>query len=157
MYYLDACDSESCKDVGQTQDPGYCDPGLELPHAVCTPYLGYTLTSRACVFIQLAPTRTSITIAAMDVSELVAPLLGALQASISVLLTIAYGVIAAQFDLLNGDAAKQVSRIAVRLFLPALLITSVGSQIHQDTAVRYVPVLSKSRFISWSIAHLRFG
>ncbi len=69
--------------------------------------------------------------------------LGALQASLSVLLTIGYGVIAAQFDLLKGPATKQISRLCVRLFLPALLITNVGSQLHADTGIRYVPILSR--------------
>lgn len=92
-----------------------------------------------CLNLLWYPTATM----GVDVSEILTPLLGALQASISVLLTISYGVIAAQFDLLNGDSAKQVSRLCVRMFLPALLITNVGSQLHYDTAVRYVPILSK--------------
>lgn len=69
--------------------------------------------------------------------------LGALQASLAVLLTIVYGVIAAQFDLLDGPAAKKISKICVRMFLPALLITEVGSELHLDTATRYIPILSK--------------
>lgn len=68
--------------------------------------------------------------------------LGALQASISVLLTISFGVVAAQFDLLKGSSTKQISKLCVRMFLPALLITNVGSQLHLDTALRYVPILS---------------
>lgn len=69
--------------------------------------------------------------------------LGALQASLAVLLTISYGVIAGQFDLLNGDSSKQISRLSIRIFLPALLITNVGSQLHSETAIRYVPILSR--------------
>ena len=75
-------------------------------------------------------------------SSLTASFLGALQASLSVLLTIGYGVIAAQFDLLKGPSAKEISKICVRMFLPALLITNVGSQLHLETATRYVPILS---------------
>ena len=74
--------------------------------------------------------------------EILTPFLGALQASIAVLLTISYGIIAAQFELLSGNGAKEVSRTCVRLFLPALLITNVGSQLHPDTAMRYLPILS---------------
>jgi hypothetical protein len=33
--------------------------------------------------------------------------------------------------------------MCVRLFLPALLITNVGKELHADTAIRYVPVLSR--------------
>lgn len=69
--------------------------------------------------------------------------LGALQASLAVLLTIGYGAIAARFNLLKESSAKDISKVCVRLFLPALLITNVGSELHADTAHRYAPVLSK--------------
>lgn len=69
--------------------------------------------------------------------------LGALQASISVLLTIFYGAIAAQFDLLSEGTAKDVSKACVRMFLPALLFTNLGSQLHLDTGLRYLPILSQ--------------
>lgn len=69
--------------------------------------------------------------------------LGALQASVSVLLTIAYGVIASQFNLVNDATSKDISELCVRIFLPALLITNVGSQLHAETAIRYVPLLSQ--------------
>ncbi|CAI6334781.1 unnamed protein product [Periconia digitata] len=80
-------------------------------------------------------------------SNLVVPLVGAIQASIAVLLTIVFGVVAAQCNLLSVKAAKEVSRICVRMFLPALLIHKIGTNMHQDTAVRYVPV------IIWSITY----
>lgn len=75
-------------------------------------------------------------------------ILGALQASLSVLLTIFYGVIAAQFHLLNSASAKDISKICVRMFLPALLITNVGSELHYDTGIRYVPILSTLKLAS---------
>ena len=81
-------------------------------------------------------------------NELLTSFLGAIQASLSVLLVISYGVIAAQFDILKGDSTKQISTLCVRMFLPALLITNVGSQLHADTGIRYVPILSKSRYAS---------
>lgn len=65
--------------------------------------------------------------------ELLIPFLGALQASIAVLLTIFAGVIASQFQLIGVDSSKEISKVAVRLFLPALLIVNVGSQLHSDT------------------------
>lgn len=79
----------------------------------------------------------------VDASELLVPFAGAIQASFSVLLTIAFGVVAAQCNLLSTNAAKEVSKLCVRMFLPALLIYKIGSNLHQDTGVRYVPVLSK--------------
>lgn len=78
------------------------------------------------------------------ISELIVPFTGALQAALSVLLTIALGVVAAQCNLLSPNAAKEVSRLCVRMFLPALLIYKIGDNLHQDTGLRYVPILSKS-------------
>ncbi|KAF2015281.1 hypothetical protein BU24DRAFT_441096 [Aaosphaeria arxii CBS 175.79] len=74
-------------------------------------------------------------------SDLAIPFVGALQASVSVLLTIFYGVLAAQFKLLSSNGAKEVSNTCVRMFLPALLIFKVGSELQQGTAIRYVPIL----------------
>ena len=65
--------------------------------------------------------------------ELLIPFLGALQASIAVLLTIFVGVIASQFQLIGVDSSKEISKVAVRLFLPALLIVNVGGQLRSDT------------------------
>lgn len=66
-------------------------------------------------------------------SDILVPFLGALQASIAVLLTISAGVVASQFQLVSEGASKEISKVAVRLFLPALLIVNVGSQLHADT------------------------
>ncbi|KAL1605219.1 hypothetical protein SLS60_004763 [Paraconiothyrium brasiliense] len=79
--------------------------------------------------------------------ELVVPLVGALQASISVLITIFFGVLTAQFNLLSTGAAKEVSRACVRMFLPALLIYKLGTNLDTDTGVHYVPILI------WSISY----
>ncbi|KAI1630360.1 auxin efflux carrier [Exophiala viscosa] len=72
--------------------------------------------------------------------------LGALQASISILLVIFYGVLANQYKLLDGAASKKISKVCVHMFLPALLITKVGSELHADTGTRYVPILIWSLF-----------
>jgi len=69
--------------------------------------------------------------------------LGALQASLSVLLTISYGAIASRYNLLKESSSRDISKTCVRLFLPALLITNVGKELHADTVHRYVPVLGK--------------
>lgn len=65
--------------------------------------------------------------------DFVIPFTGALQASLAVLLTIFYGVIAAQFDLLSEKSAKDISKACVRLFLPALLIVNVGQQLSLES------------------------
>ncbi|GAB7361786.1 hypothetical protein MBLNU230_g1830t1 [Neophaeotheca triangularis] len=87
----------------------------------------------------------------MSASEIITPLLGALQASLSVLLTIYVGVLIAQFQLLDSDAAKKVSRTSVRVFLPFLLITKVGNQLDLETGSRYIPI------IVWALTYNLFS
>ena len=67
--------------------------------------------------------------------------LGALQASLSVLLTIFVGVIASQFSILNQRTTKELSNLCVRIFLPCLLINNLGSNLHPATGIRYLPIL----------------
>ncbi|TVY89907.1 putative transporter [Lachnellula willkommii] len=75
--------------------------------------------------------------------------LAAVQASLSVLLVISYGAIAARLSLVDSTNAKSISKICVKLFLPALLLTKIGSELHSGSAQRYVVILV------WAlIAHL---
>lgn len=64
--------------------------------------------------------------------DILVPFLAALQASVAVLLTICVGVVGVQFNLISEPASKEVSKLCTKLFLPALLITNVGSQLHVD-------------------------
>ncbi|EFQ27464.1 membrane transporter [Colletotrichum graminicola] len=73
--------------------------------------------------------------------SILVPFLGAIQASLSVLLTISAGVIAAQLGLLDDASSKKISTFCVRMALPALLITNVGSQLDLETGIRYVPIV----------------
>ena len=73
---------------------------------------------------------------AQDTDSIIVPLLGALQASIAVLLTIFVGVLGAQFQLLSEPSSKEISKMCVNLFLPALLITNIGSQLHLENVSR---------------------
>ncbi|KEF61065.1 uncharacterized protein A1O9_02630 [Exophiala aquamarina CBS 119918] len=89
--------------------------------------------------------------------------LAAVQASLSVLLVISYGGIAAHLNLLNPDNTKAISKICVRMFLPALLIVQIGSELHAGAAKRYLIIFIWAllcHFISFLIgtfAHLVFG
>ncbi len=67
--------------------------------------------------------------------------LAAIQASLSVLLVIFYGGIAAHYKLLDSQSAKHISKICVKMFLPALLLVQIGSELHGGSAHRYVLVL----------------
>ena len=89
--------------------------------------------------------------------------LAAIQASLSVLLVIFYGAVAARFKLLDASSSKSISKICVKIFLPALLLTKIGSELHAGSADRYGIILLWAlicHFVSFLIgiaAHLLFG
>lgn len=74
-------------------------------------------------------------------NDLTVSFLGALQASLSVLLTIGVGVIASQFNILSQGTTKELSTLCVRIFLPCLLISNLGSNLTVESGVRYAPIL----------------
>lgn len=81
-------------------------------------------------------------------NSLTVSFLGALQASLSVLLTIGVGVLASQFNILNQGTTKELSTLCVRIFLPCLLITNLGSNLTAESGVRYASILVIARFNS---------
>ena len=94
---------------------------------------------------------------------LVDSFLSAIQASLSVLLVIFYGAIAAWLGLLTHANTKAISKICVRMFLPALLITKIGSELHAGSASRYLVIFLWAvvchaiSFLIGITAHLGFG
>ena len=56
---------------------------------------------------------------------------------------------------LKGDSIKQISTLCVRMLLPVLLVIKVGSQLHADTGIRYVSILSK--LLSSNKKHKEYG
>ena len=96
-------------------------------------------------------------------SGLLNSFLAAIQASLSVLLVILYGAIAAHFKLLESPVASKISKLCVKMFLPALLFVQIGSELHIESAHRYVIVLVWAfacHFVSFVIgmlAHFGFG
>lgn len=99
----------------------------------------------------------------MAPAGLVPSFLAAIQASLSVLLVIFYGILAARFKLLDSSSGKAISKVSVKMFLPALLLTKIGSELHLGSADRYVTILIWAfvcHLISFLIgiaAHLLFG
>lgn len=81
-------------------------------------------------------------------SALITSFLGGLQASVSVLLTLSYGLIAARLGMVHETTAHDISSLCRNLFLPALLITDIGSQLNVDKALDYYAPI----FI-WSITY----
>jgi predicted permease len=79
----------------------------------------------------------------MSSSSIVQPLLGGIQATVSVILTISFGVAFSQFGLLDADAASKISKTSVKVLLPCLLINNLGSQLKPETAYEYVPIISR--------------
>ncbi|EED17816.1 Auxin Efflux Carrier superfamily [Talaromyces stipitatus ATCC 10500] len=86
---------------------------------------------------------------------LVQPFLGALQACTSVLLTLLYGVITRQANLINDDTINQMSAICVKIFLPALILVKLGSELSLEIASHYIPVFVWS--ILYTIVSIGFG
>ncbi|GAD92014.1 Auxin Efflux Carrier superfamily [Paecilomyces variotii No. 5] len=78
---------------------------------------------------------------------IVEPFLGALQACVSVLLTLFWGLAARKMKLLKEQSINDLSGLGVKVFLPALLVVNLGSQLHLDTGLDYIPVLV------WSIVY----
>ncbi|KAG8672533.1 hypothetical protein FPOAC2_05928 [Fusarium poae] len=74
-------------------------------------------------------------------SSIKSTFVGAIQASASVLLTIFYGVIAGQTKLLSVETGRQISKICIKMFLPALLIVNLGTQIEASNASLYLTIL----------------
>ncbi|KAK0112629.1 hypothetical protein ONS95_014370 [Cadophora gregata] len=74
-------------------------------------------------------------------ASLLPTLLAALQASLSVLLVLLFGSLSAHLSLLSSQTGKALSKLCVKIFLPALLLTKIGSELHSGSAHRYVLIL----------------
>ncbi|KAJ5941656.1 hypothetical protein N7516_001824 [Penicillium verrucosum] len=83
----------------------------------------------------------------MPSEGLVTPFLGALQACVSVLLTMCYGFAARRLNLIHETTINDMLGLGVKLLLPALLIVHLGEQLHLGTAMNYIPV------IIWSVLY----
>jgi predicted permease len=96
-------------------------------------------------------------------SGLVPSFLAAIQASLSVLLVIGYGGLAARLGLLDSKNGKIISKICVKMFLPALLLVKIGSELHPGSAHRYLIILLWAfichiiSFVIGILAHSLFG
>lgn len=77
-------------------------------------------------------------------SSLKTSFLGALQAVLSVLLTLSYGVGAARYGLIHDRSVADISKLCVNIFLPALLLTNVGEHLSVDSLGNYIPVFRTS-------------
>ncbi|KAL1839882.1 hypothetical protein VTJ49DRAFT_1017 [Mycothermus thermophilus] len=70
----------------------------------------------------------------------------AIQASLCVLLVMFYGGLAAHLKLIDRANTRPISKLCVRIFLPALLISKVGAELQPSKAYRYLIILI------WAIA-----
>ena len=144
--------------------------GLEVSNLLKPPILnlGLPIQVHETYFrkhLSWLPTRLSqnLEFPIMAPTGLGSSLLAAVQASLSVLLVIFYGMIAARFKLLDGASGKSISKVCVKMFLPALLITKIGSELHAGSASRYLTIFIWAiicHIISYLIGmagHLLFG
>ncbi|KAL4904432.1 hypothetical protein BDW74DRAFT_30798 [Aspergillus multicolor] len=83
----------------------------------------------------------------MAQGSLLTSFLGALQACVSVLLTLAYGAAARKFGLIQRASIHDVSSLGVKVLLPALILVHLGEQLRLSNVLNYVPVLA------WSITY----
>ncbi|KAH8430681.1 Auxin Efflux Carrier superfamily [Aspergillus melleus] len=77
----------------------------------------------------------------------IVPLLGALQACVSVLLTMSFGAAAQRLRLIQKSSIDDVAALGMKLLLPALIITHLGEQLELGNLANYGPVLA------WSIIY----
>ncbi|KAJ0416396.1 auxin efflux carrier [Aspergillus carlsbadensis] len=77
----------------------------------------------------------------MPQGSLLTSFLGALQACVSVLLTLGYGALTRHFGLIQTSSIHDVSGLGVKVFLPALILVHLGEQLKLDNAMNYLPVL----------------
>ncbi|KAJ3567529.1 hypothetical protein NP233_g6302 [Leucocoprinus birnbaumii] len=66
---------------------------------------------------------------------------GALQGSLSVIITILYGVAAARFNIVSPTTTRDVSRLCADILLPALLFTSIGKNLSFSQLLLYLPIV----------------
>ncbi|KAK7451233.1 hypothetical protein VKT23_012571 [Stygiomarasmius scandens] len=74
-------------------------------------------------------------------SSLLIFFLGAIQASLVILLTIFFGFIAHYFSLLSVSSSNDLSKLCAYVFMPALLATGIGKELNLSTIKRYLPVI----------------
>ena len=86
-------------------------------------------------------------------SGLSAAFLGALQGTISVLLTLLSGYVASQLGLLDPHTIHRLSMLCSNLFLPCLIITQMGPAITIDQLHR-VWIIPVWGLVSSALAHL---
>lgn len=112
----------------------------------------------ACLFF-----RYPISPATMAPTGILESLLAAIQASLSVLLVLFYGGVASHLNLLDGKTGKVISKICVKMFLPALLLVKLGSEMQVENASRYGVIVLWGlicHFVSFLIGisgHYAFG
>lgn len=114
-----------------------------FPFGYLPSYLNYHSLVRSLLLLHVLFVRSTIMGGAVTTS-----LLGAFEAGVSVLLTLAYGLLAARLQLVRPSTARDVSKLCVHMFLPALLVVNVGSQLHVGSIGDYVPIFRKSFFFS---------
>ncbi|KAL4923427.1 Auxin Efflux Carrier superfamily [Aspergillus undulatus] len=88
-------------------------------------------------------------------SSLLTSFLGALQACVSVLLTLSYGAAARKLGLIQRSSIHDVSGLGMKVLLPALILVHLGEQLQLGNVLNYVPVAVWS--ITYTILSILLG
>jgi predicted permease len=67
--------------------------------------------------------------------------IAAVQAAVSILFTIFWGLLAGYFEVLDDHSAQKLSQLCVNMLLPALLVTNVGSELNSNNVARYSAIV----------------
>lgn len=86
-------------------------------------------------------------------SSLSATLIGAFQGTVSVLLTIVSGYVAARLRLVDSHSIHQLSKLCSNIFLPCLILTEMGPGITVDQ-LKLLWIIPVWGFISSIFSHL---
>lgn len=78
----------------------------------------------------------------LDLQTVISSAIAAGESSISVILVLFYGYISNKTGLLSDNGEKSISKLCVNLFLPSLLLTTMGSHISLETLINYWPLVA---------------
>lgn len=78
----------------------------------------------------------------LDLGTLVNSAVAAAESSLSVILVLFYGYICSKYDFLSETGERSISKLCVNLFLPAMLLTDMGSHISLETLEEFWPLVA---------------
>lgn len=78
----------------------------------------------------------------LDLGTLINSAIAAGESSLSVILVLFYGYACSKYDFLSETGERSISKLCVNLFLPAMLLTDMGSHISLHTLKEFWPLVA---------------